>query len=193
MRLVLTIVLVTITIFYPFIVYFGLDRFTPSQLALGLFAIIVFRLCLLRRGHWYAGHRRLMALLMLSGIALYAGYGVLSNSETALRYYPVFINLIVLVLFSYTLWRPPSMIEQFARLREGALSPRAVRYTRNVTLAWCIFFVINGSIAAWTALYGGWQIWSLYNGLIAYLLMAVLFVGEWCLRQRVRAQHAIES
>jgi hypothetical protein len=42
----------------------------------------------------------------------------------------------------------PSMIERLARLREPDLPPEAIRYTRRVTQAWCVFFVFNGGIAS---------------------------------------------
>ena len=61
----------------------------------------------------------------------------------------------------------------------------ASRYTRRVTLAWCAFFVVNGAIAAWTAVYSSREAWVLYNGVIAYLAMGTLFAGERLLRRRL--------
>ncbi len=54
-----------------------------------------------------------------------------------------------------------------------------------MTLVWSIFFVVNGSVAAATALWASDEIWVLYNGFIAYLLIGTLAAGEWLLRQRV--------
>ena len=62
-------------------------------------------------------------------------------------------------------------------------------YTRRVTQVWCGFFVFNGSLALLTALYASDGVWMLYNGLLAYVLMGILFAGEWLVRQRVRAVH----
>jgi len=76
----------------------------------------------------------------------------------------------------------PPVIERFARLRHPDLPPQGVRYTRNVTRVWCLFFAVNGSIAAALALWGSWAWWTLYNGLISYVLMAALILGEWWLR-----------
>ena len=63
-------------------------------------------------------------------------------------------------------------------------------YTRKVTQVWCGFFVLNGGLALGTALWASDATWALYNGLIAYGLMGVLFAGEWVVRRRVRAGHA---
>ena len=70
------------------------------------------------------------------------------------------------------------------------LAPAAVAYTRRVTQVWCGFFVFNGAVSLGTALWGSPAAWALYNGLLAYVLMGVLFGGEWLLRQRVKARIA---
>ena len=75
------------------------------------------------------------------------------------------------------------MIERFARLGEADLPPAAIGYTRRVTQIWCVFFVGNGALAIYTALYASRDDWALYNGCIAYLLMGALFGGEWLFRR----------
>jgi len=110
---------------------------------------------------------------------------VATNSETLLLLYPASISGSMLILFGVTLLKPPTMVERFARLREPDLSPAAVRYTRRVTEAWCLFFVCNGSIAVYTALAASREAWALYNGFIAYILMGTLFAGERAVRRRM--------
>ena len=39
--------------------------------------------------------------------------------------------------------------------------------------------------------YGDMAIWSLYNGVISYLLMASLMTAEYLLRRRMRARIAL--
>jgi uncharacterized membrane protein len=116
---------------------------------------------------------------------LYAGIVWWSNSEQVLRLYPALINLGALGLFAWSLHRPPSMVERFARLHHPDLPPEGVRYTVNVTRVWCGFFILNGAIATYTAVFSSRAVWTLYNGLIAYVLMGVLFAGEWWVRRRV--------
>jgi uncharacterized membrane protein len=45
---------------------------------------------------------------------------------------------------------------------------------------------VNGGIALATALWGSFEVWSLYNGLIAYLLMAILLGGEYVVRMKTQ-------
>jgi uncharacterized membrane protein len=46
--------------------------------------------------------------------------------------------------------------------------------------------MLNGSMALITALWSSFEVWSLYNGLIAYVLMGLLFGGEYWVRQRTQ-------
>ena len=56
---------------------------------------------------------------------------------------------------------------------------------------WCVFFILNGTAAAFTALYDfgsselNDKIWSVYNGGISYVLMGLLFTVEFIIRKIV--------
>lgn len=112
------------------------------------------------------------------------------SPDLAARLYPVFMSATMLVAFAVTLWKPPSMIERFARIVEPDLDARGVAYTRRVTMVWVGFFVLNGLIALWTVVEGDLFWWGLYNGLISYLLAGMLFAVEFVIRQRVRSRGA---
>ena len=53
-----------------------------------------------------------------------------------------------------------------------------LRYCRQVTLVWVVFFILNGTVASLTACCAALEVWSLYNGLIAYGAMGLLFTTE---------------
>ena len=125
----------------------------------------------------------------LAATLLLALAAVWSNGLLPLKLYPVLVNAALLGAFAYSLVCPPSMIERVARLREPQLPQRAIVYTRRVTQVWCAFFIVNGSLALWTALYASAALWSLYNGLIAYLLIGLLLAGEYCVRGFVKRRH----
>jgi len=173
---------------YPPLIYFGQEYGEPRQIALLLALLLLLRRCR-EAARLLAGLSRADLAVLVALLAL-AGVTALTNSETLLRLYPAAMNLGLLLLFGLSLYAPPSMVERFARLREPLLAPAGVRYTRRVTQLWCGFFVVNGGLAGYTALYSSRQTWSLYNGLIAYLLMGALFSGEWLLRRRLLARHA---
>jgi len=94
---------------------------------------------------------------------------------------------VLCTVFAASLVFPPTAIERLARLTEPELPPQAIAYTRQVTKLWCGFFVCNGTAALLTALWASPAVWALYNGLIAYGLMGLLYAGEWLVRRRVKA------
>jgi uncharacterized membrane protein len=129
-----------------------------------------------------------LALLpVLVAIAAIASF----DRPLSVRLYPVFMNAAMLAAFATTLWKPPSMIERFARMFEPDLPQSGVRYTRKVTFVWVGFFLLNGALALWSALQPGWSIWVLYNGFVAYLAAGILFAGEYIVRQNVRRRQGL--
>jgi len=93
------------------------------------------------------------------------------------------MSLGALSIFALTLYKPPSMIERFARLVDPDLPESGVQWTRKVTMVWCVFFICNAGIALITV-FASMQLWVLYNGFISYLLIGALLVGEFILRKR---------
>lgn len=170
-----------LTVAYPLLVWFGMGKVSPAWLALLLVALAGLRALATRQPIW---------LVAACGGLLLAAAAAFGNSVLPLKFYPVLVNAVLLAVFSISLLHPPSAIERLARLREPDLPEAGVRYTRRVTQVWCGFFIVNGGIALATVLWGSDAAWALYNGLIAYLLMGLLFAGEWLLRRRVRATQA---
>ncbi|NRF46591.1 hypothetical protein HRF68_02885 [Pseudomonas stutzeri] len=164
---------------YPFAVYFGIEHLSPRVFAALLGALWLARLLSSAR----AASRGTAAVALLFCLAL-----ALLDDDVLLRWYPVLINAAMLALFAGSLFVGMPVIERLARLQEPDLAEAGVRYTRQVTKVWVGFFVINGTIATALTLWAPLAWWTLYNGLIAYLLMGLLFAGEWLVRQRVRGR-----
>lgn len=173
-------IVIALLVAYPVLVYVGIDQVEPRVLGVILVAGLLLRYWIMPRGH----REMLWVLVVLSCFAI----GVtLFNSAQMLLLYPVVVNLALLLVFGFSLWRPPTAIEYIARLtQDGELSQGGVEYTRKVTWTWCGFFVVNATIAAWTASYASLEVWTLYNGLISYAAIAVLMSIEWLVRQRVK-------
>ncbi|HEV2607375.1 MAG TPA: hypothetical protein VGT79_05280, partial [Xanthomonadaceae bacterium] len=106
-----------------------------------------------------------------------------------LKLYPVLVSGVMLVVFGLSLRHPPTAIERIARLHDPQLPPEAVAYTRKVTEVWCFFFIANGGISLATAIWATDRVWAIYNGLISYVLMGILFAGEWLVRHRLRSRN----
>lgn len=174
MRHLLRGIIITFFVLYPFIVGWSLSR--------GQFVWVSALLVVLGLIRLISAKKDLM--LPLTGLAIICGgLSLILKDQAWLKLYPVGMSLGALFIFALTLYKPPSMIERFARLVEPDLPESGVQWTRKVTIAWCIFFSVNAIIALATV-FASTQLWVIYNGFVSYLLMGVLFLGEFMLRKR---------
>lgn len=171
---------------WPILIWFG-RRHNGLQVLLPLLALVL--LLRLQQTRRLAGPLRGVTQVVAAvGLTLCTASYLLKTHQLLL-FYPVVINIVMLAVFGGSLWSAMPIVERLARLQEPDLNDAAIRYTRRVTQIWCAFFIVNGSIALLTALYGDMALWTLWNGMVAYLLMGTLMAVEWLVRQRVKRQH----
>ena len=115
--------------------------------------------------------RRGAKALLILGVSIPAA---LFDDGRLFLFVPVLINAALLVAFGRTLVNGPSMVETFARLRGRNLSTEEVVYCRIVTGVWCPFLALNGAVTLWLALYASLAWWTLYTGVLSYVLIATL-------------------
>lgn len=181
-RQAFAVLFVVATATYPIWVYFGLRATTPTIIVVILLSLLLARALFVPRGTSVS----LVPVLALAATGVALLYFV--DTMAAVRSYPVLINFGLAAIFALSLARPPTAIERIARLAEPDLDAAGVAYTRKVTWLWTGFFVGNGAVAAWTAMYGTLDQWAVYNGLISYMLIGVIFVIEFLVRRVVRAR-----
>lgn len=180
-KIPLKILSVVLLIMYPICIYFGL-----KHLSVFFLAPIIIVICLIRLVTLEVNVKELLWVMriILTLTIFLSVLALIMKSVSWMLYYPVLVNIVMLATFSYSLISPPSMIECFARLQHPNLPEEGVLYTRKVTQIWCAFFVLNGTISIITTQLNI-EYWTLYNGLISYILMSLLFVGEWIYRKMV--------
>ncbi|EPT4024858.1 COG4648 family protein [Enterobacter roggenkampii] len=167
---------------WPFLIGFGLAHNSLQWLLPVMALVLLLRLRQAQRKP--SPMRYVVQCVALAGIALCTASYLLKAHQWLLLY-PVVVNLVMLAVFGGSLWTAMPLVERLARLREPNLPPEGVRYTRKVTLVWCGFFVGNGTMALFTVLHGDMHLWTLWNGMVAYILMGMLMAAEWLVRQRV--------
>jgi uncharacterized membrane protein/acyl-CoA synthetase (AMP-forming)/AMP-acid ligase II len=129
--------------------------------------------------------------LLSSALFLTAGlFCFFTNQTIFLKLYSVAISVTFLGVFGSTLFLPPNIVFRFATLQDksikGSLAEKRVQaYCRKVTVAWCMFFICNGSISVFTAFCSSDKVWSIYNGGISYVLMGLMFAVEFIIRKQV--------
>ncbi|WP_263079585.1 hypothetical protein [Endozoicomonas sp. Mp262] len=186
---ILQVILLAALVCYPVVVFFGLKWFSIKTLALVVLLLFGIRLALiLKESNAQRAQLQCLKPMVMAGAAggLLLSLATLGfNSSRALLFYPCLVSLAGLLAFGWTIIKPPSMIECFARLMEGDLPEQGVRYTRKVTIVWCLFFLLNGLVAFYTAMSDDQSLWALYNGFLSYILMGLLFGLEWIYRKWV--------
>jgi len=173
-------------ILYPVFIFLGLNYLSPAQIGLVLLCLFLARMIFIRRERLVQAWPLMVTVLIGAGLA---GTAMLLGTTDYLLWYPVAVNSVFFCGFTLSIVYPPTIIERLARIREKNLSQQAVSYTRKVTIAWSVFFMLNALVASWTVVHGDLEIWTLYNGFIAYLIIGVIFLAEYIVRQNLRKRH----
>ena len=132
----LRIFLGTLFIFYPFLIYIGLQEFQPRVLACFLLIAIILRFMTTMHEN-YDRNSGGMTLIWIAAAILIVIITFLSDSKFSLFLYPLLVNLALFTFFALSLFYPPTVIERIARRSRPALSEKAIIYTRKVTQVWC--------------------------------------------------------
>ncbi len=182
MRAALRILLVLLSLGYPLLVYLGLRFFEPRMVALFLAATLLLRLALGPRRHQALSLGKTLSFpLAMLGLAYALTF--FFNDGLFFLFVPALFSAALLLSFGRSLLVPPSLVETFARAMRSDFSDEHVAYCRGVTMLWTAFFLLNGSLSLLLALNGSLEAWTLYNGLIAYILMGMVFAGEFLYRR----------
>lgn len=185
MKSLLIAIITGILLMYPFAIYFGLKYFSPINLAFFLLAALLVRILLLR--HQLEKMPWLLPATLLGMIAI--ALGSLAETSMGFKLYPLAVNFAMLLVFGYSYVKPPTVIESLARLTEKDFPEKAVAYTQKITLVWCLFFIVNGLVSLYTALFLSLDIWLLYNGFLSYIFMGLLMGVEYLVRIKVKKSH----
>lgn len=165
---------------YPFLVFAALRGLEPRGVALLLALVLVLRAGT-RAPRPTAAVLRRLAVPAVVVVSVLLGT-LMWDDPRFLLAVPALVNAALLFAFGRTLRSGPPLVETFARLRVPELPEEEVQYCRSVTLVWCVFFAANGSVALWLALWEDPWLWTLYTGLVSYLLVGLVFSVEFVVR-----------
>ena len=159
---------------------------------------------------WNAGHRMLavaggLGAVLLCAVLLWlqgtGGHGIPSRWLYLAQHAGV--HLALGAWFGATL-RPGAtpLVTALAR-RVHVVTPAMELYTRSVTLAWTLYFVVMAATSLALFAWGDFAHWSLLANILTPIFTVAFFVGEYLLRYRLhpefervslqRALHAYRS
>jgi uncharacterized membrane protein len=140
---------------------------------------------------WGAGHRALAAaavlVVLLLALQAASGHGVPSRWLYLAQHAGA--HLALAAWFGSTLRRGGEpLVSALARRVHRSFTPAMACYTRNVTLAWTLYFagMAVTSLALFAA--GDFARWSLLANILTPVLTAAFFVGEYLVRYRLHPE-----
>ena len=175
------------SVLYPFVVYFTISEYGIRPLAILLLVVLTLRVLL-----WQQFTSR-DKFLLTALITLLCGLAAWFESETILRYYPVLMNLSFASVFLMSLRSQIPLVERIASLVVEDFPEEAKRYLRGLTLAWGLLLTFNAIVSFYTACCLSLKYWTIYNGVVAYVIFAVFSLAELGYRRFYKKKHIAET
>lgn len=146
----------------------------------------------------FIGHRRRWLLMALVVFAALAAWGL----RHSLVWDPRWVYLLqhaganfgLALLFGLSLGSPAgSLVTRMARAIHGELPEDVLRYTRRVTWAWTLFFVVMALLSVGLFFLADMSTWSVFINFLTLPLVALMFVVEYLVRRLVLPGHEHKS
>jgi len=135
---------------------------------------------------WSSANRYVMLTLVL----LVSGVIWLLLSDLIVRNYMWFyllqhagINGALAILFGRTLFgQRTALITRFAAIVHENMPPEQIRYTRQVTVAWTLFFAGVTLTSIVLFLFAPIEVWSFFANILSLPLLILMFAAEYMVR-----------
>lgn len=133
---------------------------------------------------------RLPSFLLLTGAGLYGVLMLLPVMLSHLKYMylaeHVSTNMMLCWLFAHTLFggRTP-LVTTFARVTHSELPEKILCYTRHVTQAWAIFFLLQVLLSLLIFSLASIASWSWFANVMNWPLVVLMFAMEYICRKRM--------
>jgi uncharacterized membrane protein len=131
---------------------------------------------------WQSFVRVIFAVSVLAatfGVWVWAADG--PSLASAIPHALVHIGLLVMFVASLAPGQTP-LIEIVASRARGQLTPVLREYTRNVTIAWCVFFALQLAVSVLLGLWAPVSWWRAYLDFGTLPLVGLMFAGEMIYR-----------
>lgn len=174
-----------VTILYPIAVWLFWGKVNPIVFAIPVMGIVLSRIYHTK----LVSHQLRLPVLAMASLLILTAFMLAPQISTLI--YPFIISLVLLIFFGLSLRSTKTpVIEKLARAHDPDFPDHAVSYTRRVTWVWVIYFLGNAVLNLLWIISDNIEAWVLHNTVIAYVVMGILFAGEWLVRQRVKARQS---
>lgn len=180
MKTILGIISTLFILASPWVLYWTLSHQEVKVAAITLIGWVIVRaipvLVSAKREHR-------VAALQLPAIALgFAILGWVSNNGTWLLVLPSATQATFGLAFLRSLSGVP-LIEHFARMMKPELSAPELAHCRRWTVIWGIYLLVLAALGLVLARWAALAVWTVYVGVVNYVLVGVLFAVEYLIRK----------
>ncbi|HEY0821695.1 MAG TPA: hypothetical protein VGD46_23170 [Rhizobacter sp.] len=148
-------------------------------------------------GAWRSGHNgvALCVVLALAALCVQAMLGIRVTSHALYLLQHAGINFFLALFFGSSLLPGrTSLITSVAQRVHGHdLPPAHFAYTRQVTAAWTIFFLVIVTISLVLFFGFPFDTWAVFANLVTPIATGAMFAGEYSLRYRLHPEFARSS
>lgn len=171
---------IILTIAYPILIFASITLWHFPVRIIGLILLLMGSTAMI-----FNRKKRTQVVPILA--AIIAIIVIFTKCEQVLKFYPIIVNAVFLFTFLTSINKDDSIVFKFALLGDKTVKWSNTRnlvakYCKKVTIVWCVFFIINSICALLTVLFGSSKIWAIYNGLVSYVIMGLIFFVEFIIR-----------
>jgi len=174
---------------YPVLAHYSTATAAASTFpSLGVAVSLLPSLLILLVLAWRSPRRPAMLLLCAGvGALLWASWGALERNFSWVYFLQhAGTNVMLAAAFGATLAHErKALCTRFAEaVHGGSLAPEVVRYTRQVTAAWMLFFVAVSLVSAILFFFSSIEAWSVFANFLTLPLVLLMFAVEYGVRLR---------
>jgi uncharacterized membrane protein len=189
-RIARGLVIAAAAVAYPVLAHYSAATSAATTLpSLGVAVSLAPSLAILLWLAWRSPRRPLMLLLCAAvGGVLGVYWGALQRNFSWVYFLQhVGTNVMLAAVFGVTLMRgrQPLVTKLAEVVHRGSLEPEVLRYTRQVTLAWTLFFVAVSLVSGVLFCCASIEVWSVFANFLTFPLIVLMFAVEYAVRLRM--------
>jgi uncharacterized membrane protein len=174
---------------YPLLAHYSsTPAIAATRPSLGVAVSLTPSLAILLWLSWRSPKRLFMLLLCVAvGGLLALFWGALQRNFSWVYFLQhVATNLMLAAVFGTTLMRGrPALCTQFAEaVHRSSLEPEVLRYTRQITWAWTLFFLAMSLVSSVLFCCASIEAWSVFANFLSFPLIVLMFALEYAVRLR---------
>jgi len=187
-RTVRWVVIAAAAIAYPVLAHYSTSAAAVTATPwLGVGVSLTPALAILLWLTWHSSKKPAMLLLCaVVGMLLWGFWGGLERNFSWVYFIQhTGTNLMLAAVFGVTLARGrQALCTRFAEAVHGSLAPEVVQYSRQVTLAWTLFFITVSLVSSLLFFLAKIETWSVFANFLTFPLVLLMFGVEYLVRLR---------